>query len=151
MQPLIISVSRSLIHPCRLMTMHLKMRMTQTARLSRDRSAEASRGDGHHQRYLEQTSGISSISGSWPIMVRPVMRLLLALGLPKVLNELNAEAGHFSFIVKKINSLNALSVSARLITGLVVPADQGLVGRALPAVMPKLSQMPQRQGALSCR
>ena len=38
----------------------------------------------------------------------------LRWALPKVLNELNAEAGSFSFIVKKINSLNALSVSARL-------------------------------------
>ena len=46
-QPSIISVSHIVDEG--LMTMHLKMRIKRLC-FDRDRSAEASRGDGHHQR-----------------------------------------------------------------------------------------------------
>ena len=120
------------------------MRMTLTARLSRDHSAEASRGDGHHQPILEQTSGISLISGLMAHYGETGDAIAaLRWALPKVLNELNAEAGSLFLYREEDNQLECVvCVGPVDVTGLVVPADQGLVGRAFTSGHAELFQMP---------
>ena len=81
---------------------------------------------------LEQTSGISLISGLMAHYGETGDAIAaLRWALPKVLNELNAEAGSLFLYREEDNQLECVvCVGPVDVTGLVVPADQGLVGRA---------------------
>ena len=84
------------------------------------------------QNLVEQTSGVSLITG---LMSRygSTGDAIAALrwALPKVLGELNAEAGSLFLHREEDNQLECVvCVGPVDVTGLVVPADKGLVGRA---------------------